>query len=204
MRPLPLILAALLCAPAARAEAPAPGAVEQYLLAHRLFAAGQSARDGLDQIAGARMAAALTLRPLDLTPEVAGKGKAGAAAPLPDAAQMLAAAAQAVETDETLSILLGNATMTADLLPKATLRSAAGALAPGQSHRYRLPVDGGAATEIGLLADSPTLMLEIATESGLLCKGQALCRVTLPESGFLAVTVQNGGDSAAPYHLLTN
>lgn len=197
-------LIALLTLAASSAFAPAradsPGPVEQVLLAHRLYAAGEAARDGLAQIAGARLAAGVTLRAADLRPEVEGKGKPEAP-PLPDAAALMTGAKQAVEADETLGILLTGSQMSADLLPKAALRVQAGSLAPAQSHRFRLAVDGGAATEIGVIATAP-LMMEVATEAGLLCKAADLCRVTLPESGFLTVTLFNGAADPASYQLL--
>ena len=195
---LPTCLLACLFALPAHAEAPGP--VERLVLAYRLAASGVDQRDGLAQITGARLAGATTLQALDLKPEVEGKGKAEAAA-LPDAAALLANAQKAVEADETLGILLAGSEASLKHLPKATLRLQSGALAPGQTHRYRLPVDGGAAVELGVIASAPVL-LEVATEAGILCKGADLCRVTLPESGYLAVTLSSA--AGASYQLLTN
>ncbi|MBL8564059.1 MAG: hypothetical protein JNN06_17470 [Gemmobacter sp.] len=203
MRPrLPTCLLACLFALPAHAETPpqAPGPVERLVLAYRLAAAGMDQRDGLAQITAARLAGATTLQALDLKPEVEGKGKAEAT-PLPDAAALLAQAQKAVEADETLGILLAGSEASLAQLPKASLRGQAGALAPGQTHRYRLPVDGGAAVELGVIA-SGVVLLEVATESGILCKGAELCRVTLPESGYLAVTLTSA--EGAGYQLLTN
>lgn len=204
MRFLPLLLIAVqpFMAPLP-AQADTPGPAEQMLLAARLFAAGAEARDGLTQIAAARLAGAITLQPLDLKPEVSGgKAKAEPAA-LPDAAQMLEAARKAVEADETLGILLASTETTAEVLPKSSLRSLEAGLAPGQTHRYRLPADGGARVEIAVLSDMP-VQLEVATETGLLCKTTELCRISLPESGFLSISLTNPGEGAASYRLLTN
>lgn len=203
MRPtLSACLLVCLTALPAHAEAPrqAPGPVERLVLAYRLAAAGVDQRDGLAQITAARLVGATTLQALELKPEVGGKGKAEAT-PLPDAVALLAQAQKAVEADETLSILLAGSEASLAQLPKASLRGQAGALAPGQTHRYRLPVDGGAAVELGVIASSPVL-LEVATESGVLCKGADLCRVSLPESGYLAVTLSS--ETGASYQLLTN
>lgn len=195
------LLACLFALPAYAETLPqAPGPVERLVLAYRLAAAGVDQRDGLAQITAARLAGATTLQVLEVKPEVEGKGKAEAV-PLPDAAALLAQAQKAVEADETLGILLAGSEASLAQLPKATLRAQAGALAPGQTHRYRLPVDGGAAVELGVIASSP-LQLEVATESGILCKGADLCRVTLPESGYLAVTLSSA--AGASYQLLTN
>lgn len=179
-------------------QAPAPGPVERLVLAHRLMAAGLDQRDGLAQIAGARLAGAITLQPLDLTPEVEGKGKPEAP-PLPDAAALQAAAQKAVETDETLGILLAGSDASLQHLPKAAVRVQAGVLAPGQTHRYRLPLEGGAQVELGLIANAPVL-LEVANEAGVLCKGADLCRVNLLESGYLSVTILSA--TGASYQLL--
>lgn len=211
MRPtLPACLLACLMALPAQAEtqaettaeapAQAPGPVERLVLAHRLMAAGVDQRDGLAQIAGARLAGATTLQALDLKPEVEGKGKAEAVA-LPDAAALLVLAQKAVEADETLGILLAGSEASLKQLPKATVRLQAGALAAGQTHRYRLPVDGGAQVELGLIASAP-VQLEVATETGILCKGADLCRASLPESGYLSITLSSA--AGASYQLLTN
>ncbi len=58
-----------------------------------------------------------------------------------------------------------------------------------------------AVTVVGLIASAP-ITLEVATETGILCKGADLCRVSLPESGFLAVTLTS--EAGASYQLLTN
>jgi len=188
------------CLFAVPAHAQTPGPVERLVLAHRLAAAGADQRDGLAQIAGARLAGATMLQPLDLKPKVEGKGKTEAA-PLPDAATLLASAQTAVETDETLGILLAGSEASLAQLPKTTVRVQAGALAAGQAHRYQLPVDGGAAVELGVIGSAPVL-LEVATEAGILCKGADLCRVSLPESGYLSVTLSSA--AGASYQLLTN
>ncbi len=202
MRLSALMLATLPAFAATTAHAEAPGAVERYLLADRLFAAGVDARDGLSQIAAARLSGAITLQMLDLKPEVSGKGKAEVVA-MPGAPEMLEAARRAVEADETLGILLASTEVTAEVLPKSSLRSLDAALAPGQSHLYRLPADGGAMVEIAALSDG-AVQLEVATETGILCKSAQLCRISLPESGFLSVTLSNPGTDAASYRLLTN
>jgi len=46
------------------------------------------------------------------------------------------------------------------------------------------------------------VLLEVATEAGILCKGADLCRVSLPESGYLSVTLSSA--AGASYQLLTN
>lgn len=182
------------------AQAEAPGPVERMVLAHRLAAAGADQRDGLSQLAGARLATGITLQRLDLKAEIEGKGKAEPQ-PLPDATALQAAAQKAVENDETLGILMAGSEASLAQLPKAAVRAQTGALAPGQTHRYRLPVDGSAQVELGLIASAP-ITLEVATETGILCKGADMCRVSLPESGFLAVTLTS--EAGASYQLLTN
>ena len=177
-----------------------PGPVEQVVLAHRLMAAGAATRDGLAQIAAAHLAAGVTLRPADLAPQVSGKGKPDPL-PRPDAAALLATARQAVETDETLGILLTSSQMSAEILPKSTLRAQGGTLAPGQSHSFTLPADGGAALAIGLIATAP-LGLAVAQDARLLCKTTDLCRLTLAESASLTVTLANPGEGPASYQLL--
>ena len=57
------------------AQAEAPGPVERMVLAHRLAAAGADQRDGLSQLAGARLATGITLQRLDLKRKSRGRAR---------------------------------------------------------------------------------------------------------------------------------
>ncbi len=209
MRLITLLCLSLAC-PALAEDRPPPGAVDRLVSAQRLMAMGVATRDGLSQIAAARLVMGLETQRVERRPEPAGK-----AAPGPDTrpgpmepGAMAEAARLAVEADESLSWLLQSSATGAEALPKAVLRLSDAVLDPGLSHGYRLPVDGGAALEIGLVGDGDgALSLTVASEAGPLClapEAPAVCRVTLPESGFVTVTVRNAGPGVDGYWLVTN
>lgn len=200
---LAFLMPALILASAASAAPDGP--VARAVMAQQLFDAGVTTRDGLTQIAAARLAAGITMQPIPREPKVEGKGKAEDA-PLPlDAAQMLAAARAAVAADETLGILMTSTEATAEVLPKDSLRMSEAALAPGQSHLYEMPAEGGVALDIGVLASpGARIALEVAQGEQILCRAERLCSVTLPESAQVTVTLHNPGEGAAGYRLLTN
>jgi len=206
-RLLLLLIAALptfLAAPA-QAEPATAGPVERLVLAHRLFATGQAERDGLSQIAAARIAASVALQTVERKPEVEGKGTPKAAAIPPDAARMLEGAKAAVAADETLGIFLTSAMASAEVLPKGSVRSSAAALAPGQAHRYRLPADGGVKLDLGVVTDGLSqLEIEAAAGDAVLCRARGYCGVTLVESGFVTVTLRNPGPEDENYLFLSN
>ncbi|OJY35155.1 MAG: hypothetical protein BGP11_00335 [Rhodobacterales bacterium 65-51] len=196
-------LLSLLATPAAA------DAVAQMVTAYRLFDLGEAAQDGLSQIAAARLAAGVEMQVVDRKPEATG-GKDGGtdSRPAPrDPAALMELARVAVEADETLAILLQETAAMADLLPKVTLRQSAAMLRTGEMHSYRLPLDGGTPTEIGVIGDGDSrLLLEIGTEAGPLCLQSgisATCAVSLPESGFVTVTLRNLGEGVSGYWLLT-
>ncbi|MDR0809684.1 MAG: hypothetical protein LBE86_11275 [Gemmobacter sp.] len=205
-------------------DLPPPGAVDRLIGAHRLMAMGMATRDGLSQIAAARLVAGLEVQRVGRQPELAGTAPPGTDT-APDARPgpmeldaMIETARHAVEADESLSWLLQSSLAGAEALPKAVLRQSDAVLEPGQSHEYRLPVDGGAALEIGLVGDGGgALSLSVkgevgkreggTGETGLLClapEAPAACRVTLSESGFVAVTIGNAGPETHSYWLVTN
>jgi hypothetical protein len=200
-----LLLPALILADMAQAAPDGP--VARAVLAQQLFDAGVATRDGLTQIAAARVAAGITLHPIAREPKVEGKGKGKVEdTPRPmDAPQMLAAARAAVAADETLGILLTSAEATAEVLPKDSLRVSDGALAAGQSHHFEMAAEGGIALDIGVLtAPGARIALEVVQGDQLLCRAERLCSVTLPESTQVTVTLRNPGEGSAGYRLLTN
>lgn len=210
---LPAALVAALPGPAA---ADPMGAVGQLVLGHALFAEGEAARDGLSQIAGARLAGGvkLTLVEREMRTEGPEAEDAAAAAAPRDAAQMMAAARTAVAADETLSFLVISAQSLLAVLPGAEARASAAQIAPGQSQIWRLPADGGAALDIGVVDDGGSALRLMARplpataddRPPTLCQAEALplCRITLPDSGFVEVTVQNPGPEAENYLLVSN
>lgn len=202
MRLLPLLLLPLIATPALAEPA---GPVERLVLAQGLYEVGLAERDGLAQLAAARLAAGITVQRVERAPEASGKGKPGDSPAPRDAAAMRAGAEQAVAADETLDILLSATEGAAAVLPKGVAKGSEAALAPGQSHAYRLPADGGVALDLGVLTDGAArLELEVATEAGPACKATTFCRVVLPESGFVTVTLRNPGETDERYLLISN
>lgn len=210
----PFLTAALLATLPLAASADPMGAVGQLVLGHALFAEGEASRDGLALIAGARLAGGVKIgivaREMQ-TEGPAAEAAAAAAAPR-NAVQMMATARAAVEADETLSFLVISAESLLSVLPAAEARASAAQIGPGQSQIWRLPADGGAALDIGVVDDGGSgLQLQVAAAQGDdapqdLCRATALplCRILLPESGFVDVTVRNPGAEPENYLLVTN
>lgn len=200
MRLLPLLL---LIAPPALAEPAGP--VERLVLAQGLYEAGLAERDGLSQLAAARLAAGVTVQQVERAPEVTGKGKPGEAPAPRDAAAMQAGARAAVEADETLDILMTTTEAAAKVLPKGVVKGSEATLAPGQSHAYTLPADGDVTLDLGLITDGDArLELEVTSDAGALCKAAAFCRIRLAESGFVTLTLRNAGETDERYLLISN
>lgn len=214
MRLLPLLLLLTLPAtPPALAEAAGP--VERLVLAQGLYEAGLAGRDGLSQLAAARLAAGVAVQrverkpestgPESTGPESTGGGKPGATPAPRDAAAMRTGARAAVAADETLDILMTTTEAAAAVLPKGVVKGSEATLAQGQSHGYRLPAEGDVALDLGVLSDgSARLELEVTTDTGVLCKATAFCRVRLPESGFVTITLRNAGETEARYLFISN
>lgn len=225
MRPAPLRLflpAALIAALIATLPGPAAaepmGAVGQLVLGHALFAEGEASRDGLSLIAGARLAGGVKIGIVDREKETTGpatEDAAAAAAPR-NAAQLMAIARTAVEADEALSFLLIATESLLEVLPRAEARASAAQIGPGQSQIWRLPADGGAALDVGVVDDGGSVLRlrvtavpppsDTAPAPDVLCSATALplCRIVLPDSGFVDVTVQNAGTEAENYLLVSN
>lgn len=215
--PLRLFLpAALLASLPLAATAEPMGAVGQLVLGHALFAEGEATRDGLSQIAGARLAGGVKIGIVERAMQTEGpeaEDTAAAAAPR-NAAQLMATARAAVEADETLSFLVISTESLLAALPMAEARASAAQIGPGQSQIWRLPADGGSGLDIGVVDDGGSaLQLRVgavpAAEAAgpeLLCRATALplCRITLSDSGFVDVTVHNPGPEAENYLLVTN
>lgn len=200
MRLLPLLL---LIAPPVLAEPAGP--VERLVLAQGLYEAGLAERDGLSQLAAARLAAGVTVQQVERAPEVTGKGKPGEAPAPRDAAAMQAGARAAVEADETLDILMTTTEAAAKVLPKGVVKGSEATLAPGQSHAYTLPADGDVTLDLGLITDGDArLELEVTSDAGALCKAAAFCRIRLAESGFVTLTLRNAGETDERYLLISN
>ena len=209
MRHLILPALTLFAALGLPAAADPMGGVARVVLGHAIFAEGAAARDGLAQIAGARLAVGVTLQLTPRDAETEGKAPEGAgSAKAPrDALSLLTEAEAAVAADETLSFLLASTKSTADVLPKVTVKSTPAQIAPGQKQHFKLATDGGAALDLGLIGDgSGLLTLSVTADKAELCRttGLPLCLVTLPDSGFVTVTVENPGTEAENYLLITN
>lgn len=202
MRLLPLLLLPLIATPTLAEPA---GPVERLVLAQGLYEAGLAERDGLSQLAAARLAAGVTVQRVERKPEVSGKGQPGEAPAPRDAAAMQAGARAAVAADETLDILMTTTEAAAKVLPKGVVKGSEATLAPGQSHGYSLPADGDVALDLGLVTDGAArLELEVTSDAAVLCKAAAFCRIALPESGFVTVTLRNMGETDARYLLISN
>lgn len=209
---LPSFLVFALSALPAAAEP--PRAVERMVQAHRLMLIGAAERDGLTQIAAARLAAGVVLQRVERAPEVAGKpAKADDLRPGPrETGALLEEARMAVEADETLGILLAGLDGTLSVLPQASVTASAAALAPGESHHYKLALEGGSLRGIGVLGDGDSalsLRISGANDDALMCQTAALdgllaCEIALPESGFVQVHLENQGPGINNYMLLTD
>lgn len=210
MRPQILFATLLTTAlPITPALADPMGGVARVVLGHAIFAEGAATRDGLAQIAGARLAVGVALQLTERPPETEGKAPEGAGsakAPL-DALALLTAAEAAVAGDETLSFLLASTRATAAVLPQVTVKSTPAQIAPGQKQHFRIAADGGAALDLGLVGDGEGALTLIArSDAAELCRttGLPLCSVTLAASGHVTVTVENTGQTAENYLLITN
>ena len=210
MRLLPAVLC--LAALPAAAEPALPDAaspVRALVLGHALFHQGQATRDGLAQIAGARIVAGVVVQIVERDSKIEGKASkeaAAARAPL-DGTQMMTEAAAAVQADETLAYLLTVSETTTAVLPKATVKATAAQLAAGQSQTFRLAADGGARLDLGVIGAGPGgLALVARAGEAVLCQsaGLPLCEVVLPDSGFVDVTVRNAGAQTENYLFVSN
>ena len=189
MRLLPAVLC--LAALPAAAEPGVPDAanpVRALVLGHALFHQGQATRDGLAQIAGARIVAGVVVQIVERDSKIEGKASkeaAAARAPL-DGTQMMTEAAAAVQADETLAYLLTVSETTTAVLPKATVKATAAQLAAGQSQTFRLAADGGARLDLGVIG---------AGSGGL---AQAAC---VPANRLLVIPDQMSFSDAAAFQI---
>ncbi len=201
-----LTLLATLPLPALAQEV-APDLVAQRVLAHQLFAHAAARKDPLTMLAAARLSGLVGLREVDRrpTPDAPTDGTPLTAAMMDSAAQAL------VQPEETLALLLDEARREQALVPAGMVQSSSAGLAPGASHNWTLPFDGGLPASIGITGDGAGhLSLRVAAADGtLICAPETLsdaafCAFVLADTAYVTATVTNAGETAEAYVLLTN
>lgn len=188
-----------------------PGPVALLMLSHDLHAIGIARGDALTVLAAARLAAGVTLTPVDRAP---GEGTAAEAAPGPapvDAVRMLADARALAGEDELLADLVDEAQAEAAQAARTAVSASRAALDPGKSAAWQVAFFGAVNAEVAVLGDGPAnLDLTVTDETGtLICTGssalpRAYCDVVPRWNGYLTLRVTNHADAPASFTLLTN
>lgn len=215
-------LALALCLSPARAEVPnlsaqatgAPGTATRLVIAQQSYLHALRSGEVLPLLAAIRLARSVSLRPAtgwELTKDGTAPEVSPPLGPDPASAAALVIAQNLASDDPDLQDLVYD--LDAQLprgLPETAVTST-GALGPGQTDSWRIPLYGEVAAELAVIGDGRSpLGLTLTDEGGSqLCarpasSAPALCRLSPARNGFFTLRITNTGPSAASYRLIGN
>jgi hypothetical protein len=188
----------------------ARGGPAQMVLAQEMFALGMARQDALTVLQAARLAQGVALTAAERLPETTGDAAPADTGTPPGAADMLRAAEALAGEDDLLLGLLDDALAgQGQDLPASAVRST-GRLAAGANDAWTLAFFGQSYAEVAVAGDGKApLSLTVRDAGGnAVCIAPVgpfgLCGFVPAENGYFSIRVQNTGDTATGYDLLTN
>jgi hypothetical protein len=214
---LPVLVLVLAAVPAWAEPAPdgPGGAAAALVAAHRAHEAALRGGEVFALLAAIRMAREVTLRPATgwertTEGEASADAPTGATGPVdPGGEAALTIARNLAGENPDLQDLVYALDAQLPGEPGQTAVVATGALAPGQTDSWRLPLFGKVPAELAVLGDGDApLSISLTDEDGrVLCAhppttGPALCRIMPARNAFFTVTIRNAGLVVNDYRLV--
>lgn len=192
----------------------APGAVATLALAHELFGLGRAHGDALTVLAAARLAASAEVAPgKEFKRTTSGAGEAGtapSAAPA-DAGAMFDLALKLAAQDAFLTDVILDAQSASGRGRIGGAFSQRASLGAGRTDSWEIPFTGGAYAELAVLGTGTSGLDTLVTDENgnVICyeggqEDHLYCDFVPSWDGFFFVAVENKGEAAAAYDLVTN